>query len=318
MNNTKLRIIADKDIFESDEFITGKLSLKSRIPLPVKKIKLNFTKSRVMEVCKIETSGKKGIKYSNNKKEYSYDFDIYTSRNEFDNLSSGAHLFPFKFFLKSTDSSTTDIKGIYFDYLVNINNSYTLTASLYLNGASEAIYETTKDVQVVEVFDRTEHFQTKLEVSTMLCLLYKTYTLKFFLNKPLYYSGDRLKLDVQMNRSLLKLIDNIECNLYEVINVHSPEIDIIRTRYVVGGNAILEKKRYALSLNIPSTTPTCVNEDMFGLKILMFINITFKKSGPIRIRKYLQVVKRKNELPDIENLDVLDGEVFNEKIFLLT
>lgn len=98
MNNTKLRIIADKDIFESDEFITGKLSLKSRIPLPVKKIKLNFTKSRVMEVCKIETSGKKGIKYSNNKKEYSYDFDIYTSRNEFDNLSSGAHLFPFKFF----------------------------------------------------------------------------------------------------------------------------------------------------------------------------------------------------------------------------
>lgn len=315
MHDTKLIILLDKELYESDEFITGKVSLKSRVPLKTNKIRLNFTKSRVMEICKIESPGAKGIKYSSNKKEYSYDFDLYKDSDE---LSSGAHVFPFKFSLKSMDSSTTEIKGIYFDYLVNIVNNYILTCSLFLVGNPEPLYETTKEVQVVEIIDRTEYFQTKLEISTVMCLFYKTYTLKFQLNKPIYFSGDQMKLDISMNRSISKIIKSIECNLYEVMTIQSPELDIIRTRYVVGGNAILEKRSSSLSLRIPSTTPTCVNEDTFGLKILMFINITFLNNGPIRIRKYLQVIKRRNELPDLEVLDVLEGEKFEEKIFVLT
>ncbi|WUR02796.1 arrestin-like protein [Vairimorpha necatrix] len=317
MEDTTLRIILDKQLYENDEFITGKISYKSRIPRLIKKISLNLTKSRKIEFCRFKTPEHDGINSSKTSIEYSYNFDIYSPTETYE-LSSGAHIFPFKFSLKSSDSSTTEIKGVYFDYLVNIINSYTLTSNLFVEGDPEPQLTSKKDIQIVEMIDKAYQFQAKIELSTIMCLLYKSYTLKFFLDKPLYLSGDKLNLTIQMNRVLVKLIKNIECNLYEVLNIQSQDLDIIRTKYLVGASATLEKRNYNLSFRIPSTTPSSVNEDTFGLKILLFININFKYSGPVKIKKYLQIAKRNNELPDLENLNVLDGDVFDERVFVLT
>ncbi|KAK6090386.1 hypothetical protein P3W45_000483 [Vairimorpha bombi] len=318
MKDTSLKIVLDKDIYESDDFITGHVSMKSRVPLFIKKICLNFTKNRKMDVCKIESpGGPKGVRLSKKNVEYSYDFELYNSNGTSEEISSGSHFFPFKFCLKNIDSSTCEIKGIYFDYLVNIINSYCLTSSVFLIGAYEPILLTNKEVQIAETQNKTDYFQTKIEMSTIMCLLYRTYTIRFHLNKKVFFSGDQLCLDIHLEKSLSKQIKNVECNLYEVLTVQTPELNFIRTKYVVGGNAVLDKKNYSMNLRIPSNTPTCANEDSFSLKILMFINMSFANSSPIRIKKYLHVVKRKNSLPDLEYIDVLEGERFEEKFFIL-
>ncbi|EQB60610.1 hypothetical protein NAPIS_ORF01831 [Vairimorpha apis BRL 01] len=224
-----------------------------------------------MDICKLESpEGPKLKKVSNDTLEYSYDFILYETLDC--ELSCGAHKFPFKFNLKTMDSSTSEIKGIYFDFLVNVCNSYLLTSSIFLDGIFEPLYMCKKKVMVVDKIDILSTFQTKFELSTIMCLFYKTYTVKFSLNKFLYYSGDQLVLTVAFNKYIAKLVKNIECNLYE---------------------------------------------DTFSLKILMFVNITFYNITPIRIKKYLQVVKKQIELPIEDSFEVLNGDTYEEKLLFL-
>ena len=316
MQETSIKINLDKELFESNEIISGHVLVKTRVPLYIKKITLNFSKFRKMDICKLESpEGPKLKKVSNDTLEYSYDFILYETLDC--ELSCGAHKFPFKFNLKTMDSSTSEIKGIYFDFLVNVCNSYLLTSSIFLDGIFEPLYMCKKKVMVVDKIDILSTFQTKFELSTIMCLFYKTYTVKFSLNKFLYYSGDQLVLTVAFNKYIAKLVKNIECNLYEVLTIHSSDINFIRTRYIIGGNAQSSKNDFLINFRIPSTTPTCVNEDIFSLKILMFVNITFYNITPIRIKKYLQVVKKQIELPIEDSFEVLNGDTYEEKLLFL-
>lgn len=315
MQDTSIKIILDKELFESNENILGHVLVKTRIPLHINKIILNFSKLRKMDICKLESpEGPRLNKVENETVEYSHDFLLYKNESE---LSCGAHKFPFKFTLKTMDSSSSEIKGIYFDFLVNVSNSYVLTSSIFLDGIYEPIYLTSKKVMIVEKIDMVSTFQTKFELSTIMCLFYKTYTVKFSLNKFLYFSGDQLILTVTFNKYISKLVKNIECNLYEVLTIQSSDSNFIRTRYIVGGNAQASKKDFLVNFRIPSTTPTSVNEDTFSLKILMFVNITFYNITPIRIKKYIQVVKKQIELPMEDKVEVLNGDTYEEKLLFL-
>ncbi|KAF9764786.1 hypothetical protein NGRA_0282 [Nosema granulosis] len=316
-DDTVLKISLDKSLYGPGEFVTGTVSLKTRTPISMNKLILTLTKQRMIDVCKMEpdAAGNKQ-KYRDDSTIYKHEFVLYKTADSTNEISSGCHTFPFKFSLKSSDNSSTDIKGIYFDYLVNIQNSYKLSCDLYLFGAYEPMYEASKPIQVSDNLEKEKEFKVDVEMSSIMCLYYKSYSLFFKLNKELFFSGDQLVLEIGF-QNMGKHIKNIDCNIYEILSVSTPEINFIRTRYIVGGDAHRTNNGYCVELRIPSSTPTSVSETEFNLKTVMFITITMHKSSPIRVKKYLQVVKKNLEIPHFDHLNVLDGEVFEEKVFIL-
>lgn len=317
MEDTVIKINLDEDLYEPGDFVTGRVYLKTRTPIAMKKLILTLSKQRVIDVCKIDPD-KNGNreKYKDNSTMYRHEFALYSTSDTTNELSSGCHTFPFKFSLRSSDNSSTDIKGIYFDYLVNIQNNYKLSCSLFLFGAYEPMYEVTKDIQVTDRLEKETDFKVDIEMSSIFCMYYKSYPVFFKLNKNLFFAGDQLVLDIGF-QNMRKHIKNIDCNIYEILSVSTTNMNFIRTRYIVGGDAHPTDKGYAIELRIPSSTPTSVSETEFNLKTVMFVTITMHKSSPIRVKKYLQIVKKNLEIPPLDHLNVLDGEVFEEKVFIL-
>jgi hypothetical protein len=318
MEDTHLQIELDKKLYEPGEFVTGAVRLKTRIPLNLTKLILVLSKERIIDVCNLRVDTvKSGERCRDESNIYEHKFNLFENLDVGQDLSCGSHVFPFRFSLRASDNSSTDIRGIYFDYLVNIKNSYKLTCNMFLSGTHEPLFDVNKEIQVIDRIEKDTEFKINVELSSILCLFYKSYTIYFKLNRSLFFAGDQLILDIDFQR-MKKHVKEIECNVYEILSVSSRNINFIRTRYIIGGVAQQKGKEYTVELRIPSTSASSVSENEFNLKTVMFLTIYMHKSSPIKIKKYIQVVKKPFEIPQIDYLDVLDGEIFEEKIFIVS
>jgi hypothetical protein len=322
MTETKIRIELDKEFYESGSEVAGIIDMKTRDALCISRINLTFTKKLNLKLRKIEEMGvvdesSEIIKL--NQDLFDYKFEVYHNSDPLEEISSGHHKFPFKFTLKREDNGSTEIKGLYFDFLCDVRSRYNLAAEVFMFGAHNAMYVVDKEVHVIDPLTEPTQFSTRVQISSPICFFSRKYDILFDLDRALYLAGECLELRATVS-SKKPIIKQIECFLYEVLSVTVGGKSIVRSKYIVGGDATPEEdgRTFRTSLRIPSTTPSTVTDPRFSLKAVLFVNINFFKGSPVRAKKYVRIAKRSISYPEIDTLSVLEGEVYPEKVFVLS
>lgn len=320
--DTRIRIELDKELYECGAEVIGAIDVRTRTPLCVSKINLRFSKTVRMKLQKTEDAKGPDDDFDSIEKKqdgYTYEFEMYSNEDPLEEISSGHHTFPFKFRLRDGDGGSSEIKGLYFDFLCDIRAMYELCTEIYMFGAHNPMYMVKKEVHVIDPVTEPRTFHTAVKVSSPICFFSRKYDIAFELDKLLYYSGDCLTLRTAVV-SGKPIVKQVECFIYEILNVSVNEKQLVRTKYIVGGEGEHEDRGvFRTSLRIPSATPSTVTENDFSMRAMLFVNIGFHKGPPIRIKKHLHIVKKVVELcPEIDSINILEGEVYPEKMFLLS
>ncbi|AFN83079.1 hypothetical protein EROM_051490 [Encephalitozoon romaleae SJ-2008] len=316
--DTRIKIDLDKEIYESGSEIKGAIDIKMRCPLCITKINLILSKAMKMKIQEIDRKEGSGEKFEKIYDGYRYEFEVYSNDDPLGEISSGHHKFPFRFLLRKEDEGSSEIKGVYFDVLCHIKSIYDLYAEIYVLGIHNPVYTVRKEIQVVDSITEPRDFHTTIDVISPICLLRKRYNIHFEVNKQFYYSGDYLTIEATIPSKNPK-IKSMECFAYEILNVSVEGREILRTKYIGGGQAEHHAGGRVLraTLKIPSTTPSTVTGSEFSIRVVLFVNLELYRGTPVRVKKYIPVIKKNIVYPEIDCMDVLEGEVYPERILAL-
>lgn len=319
--DTRVRIELDRERYECGSEVVGAIDIRTREPLCIGRIVLAVSKTMRLKIQKTEECREPGDGFEDIEKTeegYRCEFEIYSNESPLEEISSGHHVFPFKFALRSSDGASSEVKGLYFDILCDIRSMYSLSAEIYMVGVHRPVYVVNREIQVVDSATEPRTFHTTVRVSSPICFFSKSHDVSFELDRPVYYSGESLVLRASVPQK--SAIRHIECFVYEILNVSVDSREMVRTKYIVGGEARREADgTFKTVLRIPSTTPSTVTGADFSLRVVLFVNIGFRKGQPVRVKKYIHIVRRSMALcPEIESINILEGEVYPEKIFLLS
>ncbi|KAM0672755.1 hypothetical protein CWI42_052010 [Ordospora colligata] len=319
---TSVRIELNKELYVCGDEVRGAIEIKTRNPLCISKINLKLLRKMEMNIQRTE-EGKheedtfEAINRSINK--YCYQFQVYANDDPLEEISSGHHRFPFKFGLRRDDGGSSEVKGVYFDLLCSIKGSYELHADIHMLGIHNPVYSAHKEMQVIENCTEPKAFHATVEIQSPICLFTRKYDVSFELNKQFYFSGDALAIRACIPSKTPK-IKCMECFLYEILSISANGQEEIRTKYIAGGEGVNEEEGRAstLCLRIPSTTSSTFTDNDAGMRIVLFISLGLSKGAPIKIKKYLQIVKKRIAYPEIDSINVLEGEIYPEKVFVLS
>ncbi|KAL7349676.1 putative thioredoxin-interacting protein [Encephalitozoon intestinalis] len=317
--DTKIKIDLDKEMYPGGSEVRGAVDIKMRSPLRISKINLVFSKTTRLKIQEIERKENT----ENNEVEkiydgYRHEFEIYSSDDPLEEVSSGHHRFPFRFMLRREDEGSLEIKGVYFDILCNIRSIYDLYAEIYILGVHNPAYTVRREIQIVDPIMEPRNFNTAIDVLSPICFLSRRYNIRLEVDKEFYYSGDCLVTEASIPSKKPK-IKRMECFIYEILSVSVEGKEILRTKYIGGGEAEHYDGGRVLraSLKIPSTTPSTVMGSNFSIRVVLFINLELYRGTPVRIKKYIHVIKKNIIHPEIDCMDVLEGEIYPERILVL-
>ncbi|KAG5859763.1 hypothetical protein KMI_05g09480 [Encephalitozoon hellem] len=316
--DTKVEIDLDKEIYEGGSEVRGAIDIKMRFPLCITKINLILSKEVSLKVQEIARKEEHGEEFGKTRDGYRYEFEVYSNEDPLGEISSGHHRFPFRFLLRKNDEGSSEVKGVYFDVLCHIKSTYGLHAEVYVLGIHNPAYTARKEIQVVDPITESRNFHTIIEVVSPICFLSKRYNINFEVNKQFYYSGDYLNIEAAIS-SRSPRIKSMECFIYEILSVSTESKNILRTKYIGGGQGEHRSDGRVLraTLRIPSTTPSTVSGSDFSIKVVLFINLELYRGTPVRVKKYIPVIKKNMVYPEIDCMDVLEGEVYPEKTLAL-
>ncbi|KMV66199.1 hypothetical protein M970_051430 [Encephalitozoon cuniculi EcunIII-L] len=317
--DTRIRVDLDKEMYEGGSEIRGAIDMKMRSPLCIGRINLilsKVVKLRVQKVRRTESDNNDEIEETCSG--YRHKFEVYSNDDPMGEISSGHHRFPFRFMLRKEDEGSSEIKGVYFDVLCNVKSTYDLYVEVYILGIHNPVYTARKEIQVIDPITELQRFHTAIDVLSPICFLSKRYNIYFETNKQLYYSGDYLVVEASIP-SRKPRIKSMECFMYEILNISVEGREILRTKYVAGGEAEHRDGGRVLraSLKIPSATASTVSGNDFSMKVVLFMNLKLYRGTPVRVKKYIHVIRKNMVYPEIDCMDVLEGEIYPEKILVL-
>lgn len=319
--DSRVQIELDRETHKCGSEVVGVIDLRIREPLCISKIGLSFSKITKLRLQKTQDAKESQGDVDDIEKDqegYKYEFEVYRNADPLEEISSGHHRFPFKVRLRNGDGASSEIKGVYFDFLCDIKNRYELCAEVHTFGAQEPMCVVKREVLIVDQMSDPRMFHATVKILSPICFFSKKYDINFELDKSLYYSGECLLLRALV-LSEKQVIKQVECFVYEILSVSVDGQEVVRTKYVVGGKAKWDGEKFETSLRIPSTTPSTVTEDFFSLKAVLFVNVSFHRGSPVKIKRYLSIVKRSLIMcPELDCVNILEGEVYPEKIFTLS
>lgn len=323
-DTVELFITPDKQEYNSNEFIVGEVNLKTREPLNVEKITLKVRKfyKGLIEVEGADVS-RNDIKKMALKEErvvYEYDFNLFDDEGDFTKVSSGHHTFPFKFKLKSSDSSSVNFQQYFSNLLCEIKNTYTLESSLKLFGIYKHLLNTKKELVVIDNQNDTHETSMKIKLSSCFCIFRESFVITSSFEKKVHYSGDVAALHLQVSNINSNVrIKAVEAYLYQVISLYVEDKFITRVKHLSKNkNVVYLQDGLCISkIEIPHSAPSSTSEKLFDIRYILYMFITFNRSSPIRIKKALGVVKRIHDIVDGEELSVLNGHEFPVKYLTL-
>lgn len=319
--DARVRIDLDKEMYECGSEVRGVVDIKMRSPLCIGRINLVLSKTTVVRIQGVgEEGGQAGFGVVEKAcAGYRHEFEVYSNDDPLGEMSSGHHRFPFRFCLRRGDEGSLDIKGVYFDILCHIRNTYDLYAEVYVLGVHNPVYTSRKEVVVADAPTEPRQFHTTIDVVSPMCFLSKRYDINFELDKQLYHSGDRLVVCASTSGRKPR-IKRMECFAYEILNACVDGREVVRTKYVGGGEAEhLDGGRVLrASVRIPSTTPSTVTGSDFGMRVVLFMSLELYRGTPVRVKKYLHVLRRAMSCPELDAIDVLEGEVYPERVFVVS
>lgn len=292
-----------KHYFPSD-IVDGNVMLSLKKPLEIEDLKLTIFKFRKILVK--DAAKEKAIADDSSRL---YEFKhSFLKRTE---VSSGVHVFPFKFIIRPNDGASTSVRGNFSDIFCHIENCYELCVeSLTSDG------ETMKFNRPLIIYDRPEDMRNldiKIRINSFLCIFNTTHHLRISTDKPYYNAGDSVIVSCQLTSySSKSIISKITSGLYEQLFLSIGNNPITKSRLLMSiEGSYVKRNSFNLCFRLPDTVSASVAEDRFTMKIALLLGIDLMKGHPIKVKKYIYIGRPDISIPEIEDRSFLIAKTYD-------
>lgn len=302
----KLYFALDRKNYFPYDVVKGKLTLKTKVPIGVNTLEIKICKAQ-----KFEISENKRIVITNKKSEGSYEhcFTLLSDKE----IHAGEHIFPFRFNIKGGEGASTALSGRFNDLHCHFENTYTIKARCAFDGREEI---SKIDLVVYNKSNEIPFMDTKIKMSTFLCLYKSVYLYRIVTDRHFYNSGDIINIKFFPTSIIKKsVISEIKVSLYEVFAYEGESGKIVRSRLFFDTKAIqTEKNKFHAGFRLPFGLSGTVNDGRFTVRASLFFSIFFYHGSPLKLRKYVDIGKPRITIPEIEEHFVFDGTCYNEAL----
>ncbi|KAL0266084.1 UNVERIFIED_CONTAM: hypothetical protein PYX00_011800 [Menopon gallinae] len=308
MGTVVLRIQREGGMHGPGDVVTGHVSVKTLQPLYIRSVELR--------VCKrfeaTHTPQGAGAEHRAERVVYDRTFALYRNPLEFEELSSGHHVFPFGVRLRSDDGASADAHIALEGGRLHVRNQYFLEAAVHHR--EDGVLRTARcrnEVCVAERARAGSSYPARIDLSYCLCLLSTSCMVETALDREVYFSGDVARLCASVRERAGLRISAMAAELYQCI-----EADMggrwLRERKLVSktkGYRDAATGCFLADVRIPSSVPSNVSERYLRLANVLCVVVVFDMSLPVRIQRRVCVVKAAHTPLHCaeEDVDVLEG-----------
>lgn len=297
------------------DVVAGHVSIKTLQPLYIHGVELRVCK-RFEAAC---TPNPPGSGHGCERTVYERTFTLYRNPLEFEEVSSGHHVFPFGIHLREADGASVDAHLAFESGRYTLRNQYFLEAAVHHR--EQGVMHTARRRDEVCVAEHTRTGggrRARIDFSYCLCLLSASCTVETALDREVYFAGDVARLSAAVRERAGLRISALSAELYQCM-----EVDI-------GGRRLRERKlvsktkgyrdaatgRFLADVRIPSTVPSNVAEQYLRLGNVLCVVVAFEMSLPVRIQRRICVVKAARAPLDTEDdVDVLEATTQQPRVF---
>lgn len=303
-----LELLLDKRYYFPSDIVTGRLVVRTRKPLHIDHITISISKHQNISVFNEESEC------------------IYRTRAESPDsrihpfqiledtvISSGEHVFPFKFVISSKECSTARLRGSFGNIRCTLENKNSLEAVCLVEGQ-----ETLAKIPLT-IFNRAEQSEmldSKIKLSGPLCFFSKKYWYRVLTDKDIYVAGESVKVRC-FPLSLVKrtLFLEARISLYEVLIIRQRGQSIVRSRPLAEVKALrVAKNMFEVRIRIPTNSCSTLTGENVLVRIALFVTLKKRFGAPVRIKKYVDVGRLPLKIPDVVELSEFEARVYSDRI----
>lgn len=306
----KLHLALERRCYFPYDIVKGRLTLKTKKTTAVGALEIRLCKVQRLEIAEGGASGRVVAMGDEAGGCYEHGFTVAADKE----IRAGEHIFPFRFNVKGGEGATTSMSGMFNDLHCRIENTYTIVGRCVFDG--ERVETTRLELVVHNRSNEIQFVDTKIKVSTFMCLFSTVYLYRIVTDRSFYNTGDTINIRF-FPTSLIKknMISGIKVSLYEIFVYENEASKIVRSRLLFDTKAVeTEKNRYQASFRLPFGLCGTFSDDRLTVRATLFFSIHFYRGPPLKLKKYIDVGRPRITIPEIEEHFVFDGTCYNEKL----
>ncbi len=285
-----LSLIFDQKMYFPNDLVHGKIRLKTKTQLHIKKIELKIKNFRLFEliekVDELQTLRKK-------KPRIIKETNILIVRNY--EICAGDHEFPFTFSIPSDAEA----------YSIMNNNVCRFENKTILESFCLFKKEKLTASKLLIIYNRVQDFinlDIKIKIGSLFCLYNKNYFYRITIDKLFYIGGENIQIKCFPSKNINKrLILSIETSLYEIIFINKHNNKILRSKFIQE-NKLKEAKKneFEGKIKIPYfICGTFIGKEII-IKVGLFFKLKLSNGDILRIKKYINTGRPDLTVPEIE------------------
>lgn len=304
----RIEILLDTNVYFPAQTVRGRVSVKTHEPLNAAFLKIRFFKSQKLFLKKVDGTEPKVLIDKNRviiDREFMIADHIY--------LPSGIAIFPFRMNLKPDENGSGQMKGYFYDLVCQVKNNYNLEAQCHVG---DQVIRAEKSFTVLDRNKEKQFIDSKIRLSSFICLLTKSIQFRIQTDKEWYFTGDNVQIECfPISKTSRSMISGIDANLYEIAVFNRESGNILRSRMASTFQAFpLNKNHFRMQFRLPMNIGPTITEKDFVIRTAVFFNIKFYNGSSMKIKKYINVGQIALEIPEIESALYYETKTYCEQI----
>lgn len=310
-----LCIQQERSMHGPGDVVSGHVSVKTLQPLYIYGVELRVCKM-FEAAC---TPHPPGNEHVCKRTVYDRTFSLYRNPFEFEEVSSGHHVFPFGVHLREADSASVDSRIAFESGHYTLRNQYFLEAEVHHR--QQGVLHTARrrsEICVAEHARACGGRPAQIDFSYCLCLLSASCTVETALDREVYFSGDVARLSAAVRERTGLRISALSAELYQCMEMDMGGRRLRKRKLVSKTKGYRDRTtgRFLADVRIPSTVPSNVYEQYLRLENVLCVIVAFDMSLPVRIQQRICVVKTARAPLDTEDdMDVLEATTQQRRVF---
>lgn len=303
----RIEILLDKGTYFPAQTVKGKISIKTHKPLGAAFLKIRFFKHQKVFLRKLDGTEPKTLI---DKDQIMIDREFVIAERIC--LSSGVSIFPFRMNLRLDENGSGQMKGYFYDVVCQVQNNYSLEAQCRIG---DQVTKTEKNFVVLDRNEEKQFIDSKIRLSSFLCLLVKSIQFRIQTDKEWYFAGDSIQIECfPISKTSKSMISGIDANLYEIVIFKREGGNILRSKMVSSFQAFpLNKNHFRMQFRLPMNVSPTITEKDFVIRTAAFFSVKFYNGSTMKIKKYINVSQMVLEIPEIESALYYETKTYCEQ-----
>lgn len=308
---TTIEIQLNKQFYFPKQEVTGNIVIRTKRPVQIDSLILEIRKEQLFKISYSSQEDLRSVEPNPNSC-CKHSFDIIREQA----ISSGEHLFPFRFILHPREESTTRLRGVFGQFYCILETKKIITAECRTEKG------TLKRETMLTVFNKSDESQTsdiRIRLASPICFLSKSYWYRISTNKSVYMAGEFIHVSCfPVSLANSTIFTRARVTLVEQITAELNGRKILRSRPIAEVKALETKSNhFEARIRIPVGASATLTEGNIRIRMVLDVILSNKRGTSTKIKKYVDVGRLPIRIPEVMEASDFEAKTYPENILTL-